>query len=305
MNPAPLAGWLLRPRVPGRPWSGKLEDTCTPGAYAGGPALLWPLSLGHFGASFLRAFWGLGISPGLGVSLVSPSVFLPLRVSRCVPTLPFCSSHSLSVRVTPKESWLVGSEGPAHFSQHQAARTRVFPPRGWYGQWQGGMEGCPARRMLLLVGVPILSFSGQVPLRALCSLPSAEPGLRRGDTGLPGTSHQDKSKAPNSPQRGTPTVCLCINQATWLLKNPLHPRQDQVPRFLAWQFRALPAPCSPFPPLFSPLVFTAPSFTILPPSRLQFLCISSCPQLGESAPSPHLSSNVSSSGKSSLICLSK
>lgn len=160
-------------------------------------------------------FWGLGISPGLGVcvSLVSPC--LSASVCELVCTYPL-----FLFRVTPKESWLVGSEGPAHSSQHQAARTRVFPPRGWYGQWQGGMEACPARRMLLLVGVLILSLSGQVPLRALCSLPSAEPGLRRGDTGLPGASHRDKSKAANTPQQGTPTVCLCINQAAWLLKDP-------------------------------------------------------------------------------------
>lgn len=117
--------WLpgcSEPRGKGGSGLGELEDTCTWGASAGVPAQLWLLSLGHFGASC--------ISPGLGVcvSLVSPSIFLPLRVSRHVPVLPFWE-HLF--RVAPKERhwWEVG--GPAHFSQCQAAHTHVFPCKGW------------------------------------------------------------------------------------------------------------------------------------------------------------------------------
>lgn len=168
--------------------------------------------------------------------------------------------------------------------------------------------GGPLRRTLERVEIMILHLSAQVPLGALSSLCSAEPSSGRGDIGLHGVSLLDKSEAPNCPfQQGVLAVCLCRNWDTWLFQDPQWLLFIQGKIKCTFPGLAVQGPAYTMQPLLTlPLLLNLPKLSLrgLPTKCSSFLLHKFIPSARKSWPPIHLSSNVSSSGKSSLICWS-
>lgn len=169
---------------------------------------------------------------------------------------------------------------------------------------KAGTDRCPPKRTLEQVGVVILSLSAQTPLGALLSLAQGEVTW-----GYPVLAFWESLRLQTVlPSRVLP---LSVSAQTGprgyskaLSESPPSKARSSA-LSLAWQFSVLPMQCSLVPPLLLPLVFPVPSFREFPTKCSLVLLHKFVTPAWKRWLLPHLSSNVSSSGKSSLIYLSR